>query len=117
MSFDRRCGRITLIFGFLSCLVGCNDSDERKTHYVTIWLSQDVEVRGPFVDVDMKKPGVVVEHPEGVEVKHRPTKPRKSVSFDHLPVGLLALLLVLFLPIMRCERWRLELLLRPSFSS
>lgn len=117
MLFDRVFRRVVLAFGLLLCLVGCNDSDERKTRYITVYLSQDVEIREVLIDLDAKKPGVLVEHPEGVEVKHRPTKPRKSISFDQLPVGLLALLLLLSLSIMRCEQWCPELFSRPRYSS
>jgi len=76
-------------------LAGCNDPDERKTHYITVYVSQDVEIKEVLIDLDMKKPGVVVEHPEGVEAKHRPTKPRSTVSFDPLPPGIIGLLLVI----------------------
>jgi glycerol uptake facilitator-like aquaporin len=89
MFMGRKLLRFFLTLGLMIGLVGCNDPDERKTHYITIYVSQDVEIKEVLVDLDMKKPGVVVEHPEGVETKHRPTKPRKTVSFAPLPMGLL----------------------------
>ncbi len=116
MLFDRRHGRIALALGLLLCLVGCNDPDERKTHYITVYLSQDVEIKEVLIDLDAKKPGVLVEHPEGVEVKHRPTKPRKTVSFHQLPIGTLALILLLSLPLLGSKlRWP-ETYSRPQYS-
>ena len=76
-------------------LAACKDPDERKTHYVTIIRSQDVEIREEIVDTDLKKPTVVVHHPDGVDVRHLPTKPRKTVSFEQLPLGFLVLLLLI----------------------
>lgn len=87
----KRCEALVVVISLI-CLSGCNDPDERKTHYVTVYLSQDVEIKDILVDTGMKKPGIHVVHPEGVESTHRPTKPKKSVSFDQLPLGVLALL-------------------------
>lgn len=76
-------------------LAACKDPDERKTHYVTVIRSQDVEIREELVDTDLKKPTVVVYHPDGVDVRHLPTKPRKTISFEQLPLGFLAFLLLI----------------------
>ncbi len=95
MLLSRSKMRSVWLIAALLFLAGCNDPDERKTHYVTVYLSQDVEIREILVDLDLKKPGVVVVHPEGVEVKHHPTKPKKTVSFTPLPPAFAALALIL----------------------
>ncbi|MGI9504120.1 MAG: hypothetical protein ACR2RE_13810 [Geminicoccaceae bacterium] len=85
---------LILIIGVFS-LAGCKDPDERKTHYITVYLSQDVEIKEVLIDLEAKKPGVLVEHPEGVEVKHRPTKPRPTVSFEPVAAGVLGVCFIL----------------------
>lgn len=95
--------KLSLIAMTVATLVGCDEREERKVRYVTIYVSQDVEIKETLVDLDMKKPGVLVVHPEGVEVKHWPTKPRDSVSFAPLQVDLLSLFLLLTLLSISCS--------------
>lgn len=91
MHYINKSIKLSLILLASGLLSGCNEREERQVRYVTIYLSQDVEIKETLVDLDMKKPGVVVVHPEGVEVKHHPTKPRKSVSFSPLPTSIMLL--------------------------
>jgi hypothetical protein len=85
-------------------LAGCNDPGEPKTRYVTIYVSQDVEIKEVLIDLDMKKPGMVVAHPEGVKTRRRPTKPRKTVFLPPLPMDLPMLIAVLFLVVTRSKQ-------------
>lgn len=115
MPFGRKRNSLFMTIGLFIFLAGCNDPDERKTHYITVYVSQDVEVKEVLIDLEAKKPGVLVEHPEGVEVKHRPTKPRKTVSFDALPAGLVACFLLLLLaPVLR-RPWSTGTSLQPAY--
>lgn len=106
--------RFALLFVFVTSVSACNDPDERKTHYVTIVRSQDVEIREEFVDTDMKKPTVVVHHPDGVDVRHLPTKPRKTVSFAPVSPASLITLVLTMLTIASWLLWRDEGLSMPK---
>jgi len=85
--------QVVTFFLIVGVLAGCEERDERKVRYVTLYVSQDVEIKEVLTDLDMKKPGVVVVHPEGVDVKHHPTKPRKTLSFAPSTKDMIALLL------------------------
>lgn len=94
MVFYRQIRMLLVLSALFFSLAACKDPDERKTHYVTVVRSQDVEIREEIIDTDLKKPTVVVHHPDGVDVRHLPTKPRDTVSFEPLTLGFLALLLL-----------------------